>query len=317
MMTRKPRKENAMTRSMIVTREEIVNSRSSSLVRPQTRIIIRPTSDIKHPIIPSSSEINNKTTTKGKLTKEINKMNLRRTNSMNLASTIKEDRNNNQKNIAQEKTSKNNKILYSSFDRLVIDDTSNIIHGISFRRRPRTAVKKPDCLKPPSQPPAGWKDFHSKLSTCPQCKRAFFPYRIKSHTRICNEIREQFQDKLQEQSDQYHLQEKQPPVKEHSPESQESKTESKTKKLLSKIQRNKKSRSTPTTPNPSKPSGESTAAKEDAKEDETPDFLEREYREAMKKMKRCIKCNRTFFPERIAVHEASCLSIPVKPFFLM
>lgn len=300
------KKENLITRSLIMTKED-EERRSSSLTRlarPQTRVVMRPTTDIKHPIIPSTPDLPRKDKRNQK-----ENTNLRRTNSINLASTafkIKDERDNKkpyqEKSPIKVKKISTNNHLDDSCDLTQFVDAPKVT-GTSFRRRARTAIRRPESLKPPVEEPAGWRDFQSKLSVCPQCKRHFFPYRLKSHLKFCDEVREESLEKSLE-----------PESKESSQGStvgiQEPKSESRARKLITLFHRNKKplDESSPESPLKSTPSlPPKTACME---------YSSREYEEIMKKMKRCQKCNRTFFPERLATHEAHCLSIAIKPFFL-
>jgi len=148
--------------------------------------------------------------------------------------------------------------------------------------RKRSPVTVPSSLLPPQEDPAGWRYFRSKLSSCPKCKRCFYPYRIETHVKLCNELRDK-QNEIMSKSTSC--------IPSNTGITRPGMTKSMTTNVMQSL-------------------SPSLCCLSDA---DMTDEEKKEYEEHIKKLKACKKCKRTFFPSRLRVHEKSCLGIPVKP----
>ena len=262
--------------------------------RPQTRVVVRPTSNIKHPIIESSSD-----KSLNQIQVEDKKCNsIWRTNSINFMSKspVPRRRDNSSNNSSPSKSFKHKPIgvLHKSFQDLKLDDSNSSIMTTSFRQRRRSPIPTPSSLKTPAQPPAGWKDFTSKLSTCPQCKRHFYPYRIKSHIQLCDEQRED-NSKIDSLVLENGVTQTSTPGAKHKTSNKSGKNSSGTKSMSA-----------------STSSGYSSCPEDVMVSEEE----QREYEQHLKQLKKCRRCHRTFFPHRLRVHESFCHAQPIIPFHL-
>lgn len=263
--------------------------RSSSVTRrrPQTRIVRRPTPNIRHPVI-TSADFRDPPQQKPEGTsvtsdrKTINKTsNNSKKESKDPPTQTSGNKGSNQKSSRKEINGKSNNNNASEKDPNPVckEAVEAAMEKLVIRNRNRGVVPKPVSLRSPGCELVSLHDFMAKLSPCKKCKRSFFPYRLASHERLCNEFRD---------------------IKVNGDEMKSPKSSSK-KEVSSCFKKGGQSAKC------------QVSTRQVVEGNEMTEEEKKEWEEHLKSLKDsvCKKCKRTFFPHRLKIHERSCHAQPL------
>lgn len=191
----------------------IKRPKQSTLLRPQTRVVRRPTPNINHPVIPAQDHTECKDSGKSApSSKKIIPANARKAieprpechpeasvksskRQMLSFTRVKADDANPSRKLKSKSCSQNADSPQSGSNQG--NDLHDEVHAMS-RLMVKGQSKQPHSMDKLAKVPkprdsgcdqVGWECFKSELRSCSKCKRSFFPHRVAAHEKVCTEVR--------------------------------------------------------------------------------------------------------------------------------
>ena len=203
---------NSLIRTIELSGSLIIDPKDRpQVVRPKTRVLLRPNPHIKHPVIETDDDkrcSNQKTNNKNSVNKELNNK------SEGMQNTYK--RLNNKKQATRAAVEDKDVKTPASTDTSQKSSETTV--------QPTKRTEKPRIITRAPYNDPGWTQFKSKLSPCSKCNRSFFHFRVAAHEKYCDKS-----DKIQKTQGENRVQEEkttiakreQEKVEEMSPEQKE------------------------------------------------------------------------------------------------